>query len=316
MGEAGWEVFLVPAFAEEKWGALTRKKYGEAGRCHPHFPERLRPRPGRPIVVLDGLLGLGAGGPLREPIVHFTRTINSLRHAVEARVFAVDLPTGLDGDSGAIDPDCVQADFTLAIGFAKAGLVADSAVDHVGRLAVLPLAALHSAAETRPGAAQAGSAATPEELRVLLPHRKFDSHKGDYGRIAILAGSPGFTGAAVMASAACVHAGAGLVTLYVPADLQPMLAALTPPEVMVAPVKSYAEVLQSKADVIALGPGVGRRHAEELLEIIRVRRVPDGRGCGWLEYRRDPHRDAERMRRGHGCSHRIRGKWRDSTRTL
>src|SRR5204863_1331494 len=70
-----------------------------------------------PLVVLDGLLGLGAKPALREPIRTACRHLNQLRRERRAYIFAIDIPTGLDGDSGKTDGDCVVADFTVAIGF-------------------------------------------------------------------------------------------------------------------------------------------------------------------------------------------------------
>src|SRR5215831_16322550 len=87
-----------------------------------------------PLIILDGLLGVGARPPLREPIRTACRSINQLRATKGAYVFAVDLPTGLDAESGKADRDCVVADFTVTIGFAKLGLVADNATNFVGRL--------------------------------------------------------------------------------------------------------------------------------------------------------------------------------------
>src|SRR5213083_18693 len=83
------------------------------------------PNSASPIVILDGLLGVGANPPLREPVRAACRQINQLRSKRNAYVFAVDLPTGLDADSGKTDRDCVIADFTVTIGFAKSGSVAD-----------------------------------------------------------------------------------------------------------------------------------------------------------------------------------------------
>src|SRR5436190_21729358 len=85
-------------------------------------------------IILEGLLGLGANPPLRDPVRKACRYINELRRGKNAYVFAVDLPTGLDGDSGETDADCVVADFTVTIGFAKHGLLVDNALDLVGRL--------------------------------------------------------------------------------------------------------------------------------------------------------------------------------------
>src|SRR5439155_14663277 len=97
-----------------------------------------------PLVILDGPVGLAARPPLGEPIRAACRSINQLRAKNGAYVFAVDLPTGLDGDSGKVDRDCVTADFTVTIGFAKAGLIADGALNFVGSLEVLLRPDLHA----------------------------------------------------------------------------------------------------------------------------------------------------------------------------
>src|SRR5262249_26795462 len=117
-----------------------------------------------PLIILDGLLGLGARPPLRDPIRAACRSINQLRANKGAYVFAVDLPTGLDGDSGKIDRDCVVADFTATIGFAKPGLLADNALNSVGRLEVVQLDELRSPEKK----AKEVVAALPA-LRELLP---------------------------------------------------------------------------------------------------------------------------------------------------
>ncbi len=258
LAAAGWKVELVPAFVIAEWSGLTRKKFAA-------LEDRGPGAGGRTLVVLDGLLGIGAGGPLREPIAAAARAINRLR-ADGAQVFAIDLPTGLDGDTGEPDPDAVRADFTLAIGFAKRGLVAHQAEKYVGRLAILPLRELTARADFSD---ETENVATGASLAHLLPRRGFDMHKGDCGRIAIVAGSRGLTGAAAMCAEACVRAGAGLVTLLVTEDVYPIVAAVTSPEIMVKPVTSYLELLELKCDVVALGPGLGLSRKGELIELIR-----------------------------------------------
>ena len=131
------------------------------------------------IVVLDGLLGVGAKPPLREPVRAACRQINQVRQKRSAYVFAVDLPTGLDGDSGKTDRDCVIADFTVTIGFAKSGLVADDALDFVGRLEVVPLPDLAAEGQSKE------LIATPYSLAPLLPRRRFSSYKNQFGRLEI-----------------------------------------------------------------------------------------------------------------------------------
>jgi len=224
----------------------------------------------RASVVLDGLLGLGAQGPLREDLRIMTREINVRRAEGNARVFAIDLPTGLDGDTGDADPDCVVADFTVTAGYAKSGLLADRATAYVGRLCV---AALREFEPYAPAEATSETI-TPESLRGVLARRNFDSFKTQYGRIGIVAGSPGFTGAAVLCANGALRAGAGLVTIYAPEDIQPILAVAVPPEVMVRPVKTYAEVLDDNHDVLAVGPGLGKARAGEILELIEHAQGP------------------------------------------
>lgn len=280
LAEAGWATHLVPAFALNTWSPLTRRKFDEAGRCHQHapggddlwscLPETWR-RPLGPLIILDGLLGIGASGGLREPIAALCREINAARERANAQVFAIDIPTGLDGDTGETDPDCVIADYTLTVGAAKCGLVADAATHFVGRLCVLHLSDL-SARGTPDHCV--GEVATPATIAPLLRRRNFDSHKGDYGRIGIIAGSRGLTGAAVMTSAACVHAGAGLVTLYVPEDIYPIAASAAVPEVMVHPVASYREAMEARHDVLAVGPGIGQGRHAEVLDLIRFAPQP------------------------------------------
>ncbi len=259
---AGWAIETRPAFPEAEWAGLTTRNL----RALMELLEKRTPVPpvDPRLVVLDGLLGVGASGPLREPIRAAAREVNRLRRENYAHIFALDLPTGLDADTGAADPDAVLADITLTIGCAKTGLLADGATKFVGRLAALPLEELTK----RLSASTGPQVATRENLASLLPRRPFDLHKGDCGRIGILAGSPGFTGAAIMAAEACVHAGAGLVTLYVSNDAHPLVASRIAPEVMVKPVASFLEILDAKHDVLAIGPGLGTGRAEEILAII------------------------------------------------
>jgi hydroxyethylthiazole kinase-like uncharacterized protein yjeF len=222
-----------------------------------------------PLIILDGLLGLGARPPLRDPIRAACRCINHVRANHGAYVFAVDLPTGLDGDSGKVDRDCVIADFTATIGFAKPGLLADGALNFVGRLEVVQLDELRSP-EKR---AKEVVAALPA-LGELLPRRKFSTYKNQCGRIGVVAGSRGFIGAALMTSQAALRAGAGLVEVFVPEEIYEIVAGAAPMESMVKPLKSYRDLLKEKADVWAVGPGLGKFRATEILDLIEKAKQP------------------------------------------
>ena len=186
LAEAGWELETRLMFPEQELSGLTSRKFRELSAP----PARLSLAPptsmaNRPTIVLDGLLGMGAHPPLREPIRAACREINSLGKD-GAYVVAVDLPTGLDGDSGEADPDCVVADFTITVGGAKSGLVADAAIDFVGRLEVVVLDDLR-----RDDLPLIQELAIPESLRELLPRRKYSAYKNQFGRIGLVAGSRG-----------------------------------------------------------------------------------------------------------------------------
>ena len=222
-----------------------------------------------PLVILDGLLGVGAKPPLREPIRAACRAINQLRTTNGAYVFAVDLPTGLDTDSGKADRDCVVADFTVTIGYPKPGLVADGAVNYVGRIEIVPLN------ELRPPETKSKEIiASPAVFRGLLPRRKYNSYKNQFGRIGVVAGSKGFVGAALMASQGALKAGAGLVEVFVPEEIYEIVAGAAFMEAMVKPITSYRHLLKEKVDVWAVGPGLGTSCAADILELVEKVKQP------------------------------------------
>jgi NAD(P)H-hydrate epimerase len=280
--KAGWEIDLRLIFPETACTELTRKKLVDLRRDElPLIQGCGESRPSA-LIVLDGLLGLGSKHLLREPIRTAAQEINRLRREQNAFVFAVDLPTGFDGDNADADPDCVMADCTITIGFAKHGLVIDSAIDYVGRLEVVALSELVIAAS----AANDVVASAPS-LGALLHRRKFSAYKNEFGRIAVIAGSPGFVGAALMTTEGALRAGAGLVELFVPKEIYPIVAAAAPAEAMVKPVRSYRDLLEEKFDVWALGPGLGLGKAEakdvlRLIERASARMVVDADGLNIL----------------------------------
>ncbi len=259
---AGWHIDLRLAFPEEECAELTRQKLEEL-REGPAVTKTGADSPGC-TIILDGLLGLGSKELLREPIRSAAKQLNRERLNENAFVFAVDIPTGLNGDSGEIDPeDSIAADFTVTIGFAKHGLIVDSALDLVGRLEVVPLPDLLA-----PESAANEALASSHSLQTILPRRKFSAYKNQFGRIGILAGSEGTTGAALLATEGALRAGAGLVHLFVPRELYPVIAAAAPAEAMVHPYRALKELAEEKMDVWAIGPGLGTDRAADLIRFI------------------------------------------------
>src|SRR5438105_4147600 len=129
--QIGWKIDTRLPFGEENCSELTQKKLKVLRDAKPNSAKTIELA--SQTIILDGLLGTGAKSFLREPIRTAAREINRLRGEENAFVFAVDLPTGLDADSGATDPeDSVIADFTVTIGLVKHGLIVDPALDFVG----------------------------------------------------------------------------------------------------------------------------------------------------------------------------------------
>ncbi|MCE9520146.1 MAG: NAD(P)H-hydrate dehydratase [Verrucomicrobia bacterium] len=263
--DAGWTLWARPTFMADEFKELPGRHWKSlAGKIITlDSPDQIAQLKGT-VVLLDGLVGIGATGPLRGALADAVIEMNQLCHTRHAVTVALDLPSGLD--SGGV---CVQADCTITIGHVKDLLLTDQATDFVGRLAIVPLRELSVASgdNTR-------NVLTPQILLPKLPRRTFDFHKGEAGRVGIIAGSRGFLGAAVLCATGALRGGAGLVTLFVKDEFYPMIAALAPPEIMVQCVKNYREVLQIKLDALAIGPGLGSANEEEVLKVIADATVP------------------------------------------
>jgi NAD(P)H-hydrate epimerase len=260
----GWQIDFRLAFPIAELAPLTRRHLAAIEvRAINSLPDRGSGN----LIVIDGLLGIGAKGAPLGRVAECIRELNSMR-SQGAFSIAIDIPSGLDATTGEVFDPCVQADLTVTMGFPKTGLVADGAVDHVGRLAVVTLPGVVA----REG--DVASVATAQALRSYLPIRNFDTHKGNYGRIGIVAGSPGYLGAARLCTSAAVHAGGGLVTLYALPETYEQLSLLTMPEVMVKKIASYDRILEQRHDVIAIGPGLGRAHDQAIRDLVEKAPIP------------------------------------------
>jgi len=250
--EAGWQVAVRAAYPEVEWASLTRamaRELGDFDRLHAP-PHRMETK--RPLVLLDGLLGIGAKGALRGMSAALAAEMAQLRQIAGARVAAVDLPSGIDPDRGEIYPKAVQADVTFTIGVPKRGLLMAEAVNAVGALVLVPV-------EELPVPAGGDLQMTaPWTLAAGQSPRAFDFHKGMAGRVGILAGSHAYTGAAVLAATGALRGGAGLVTLHVPEDAAASISAKCPPEVMVQIIHNPIEMLDHPYDSLVIGPGLGK----------------------------------------------------------
>ena len=267
----GWHIAARTGFPPETWAPLTREKCLQAPPVRsldtPPDWRALR----RPLVLLDGLLGIGATGALREPLAGLAREMAWLRGHAGARVAAVDLPSGVDPDSGEISAGAVTADVTFMIGAAKRGLLTATAAAATGALAVVPVEPL-----TPPPGGDL-ELISPLAMAAGKAPRPFDFHKGMAGRVHLLAGSAAYTGAAVLAASGALRGGAGMVVLYVPAAAAPAIAAKCPSEIIVRACGHPLEVLENRPDALVIGPGLGAldgAFADGLLDLLERATLP------------------------------------------
>ena len=206
---------------DPKMDAAARAGVESAGADDDPNMARLDDMLARAHVVIDAALGTGRSRPIGGAFADILRRLA----AAKARrpltlVAAMDLPTGLDADSGAADPLCAGADFTVSLGFPKRGHFAFPGADFVGDLEIADIGIPPGLDDGVPL-----SLMTREWAAARLPRHPSDSHKGTRGRAMIVAGSPRFLGAAHLAAIAAARAGAGLVTIAIPESLIPSVAA-------------------------------------------------------------------------------------------
>ena len=212
-------------------------------------------------LIVDGLLGTGARGEPLSPVREAIELIN----AAKRPTLAIDIPSGLDANTGQPTAACVRADATATIGLPKRGLLQQGALDHVGRLSIVDIGIPESyVAALPPGC----DYFTLEDARALLPPRRPSAHKGDFGHLLVVAGSEGFTGAAVLCGQAAMRGGVGLVTLAVPRAVWPVIASQCR-EVMPKPFDDWSAAALApwleKCDAVAVGPGLGQSKATDAL---------------------------------------------------
>ena len=166
----------------------------------------------RSDLIIDAIFGTGFRG--RPEGIH-ELTINTI-NACGAKIVSIDIPSGLDGLSGEAVGACVRADATLALGLYKNGLFSGPDSGNAGNIELIDIGIPDEAVgQTVWDTLLIGG----EYIGSLLPERKRDAHKGDFGKLLIVTGSPGMTGAGCLAAEAALTAGAGLVYLAVPAGL-------------------------------------------------------------------------------------------------
>jgi NAD(P)H-hydrate epimerase len=211
-------------------------------------------------VIVDAIVGTGTTSPLSGLSADVVRDVN----AAGRRVVAIDLPSGLVADRTDVPGAAIEAVLTVTLAAPKLALTQPPAETHAGALVVADIG-IPAAVIARLDGGWI-ELVTREIAGGLLPRRRADSHKGDYGRILVVAGSPGKTGAASLAAMGALRSGAGLVTVATPTPCVEVVASLgreymtlaLPSEAGLVTAGSLQSVLAFDADVVAAGPGLGR----------------------------------------------------------
>ena len=232
----------------------------------------------RPTLIIDGSFGIGIDRPLSAEWIRLIERVNDSG----ARILAVDVPSGLNGDTGEPQGAAIRASETLTVGAPKVGMLAESAWPYVGRLEV---------------AAEVGLVPCPlksdlkwtlaEDFNGFPPVRSVETHKGTYGHVGIVAGSVGYHGAAVLAARGAQRAQPGLITLYIQEGAYyPVASQLQ--AVMVAPWKPGLDY--SHFSALLIGPGLAaadlpdgvREMARDLWLNAEIPVIVDASALAWL----------------------------------
>ncbi|MCP4569426.1 MAG: NAD(P)H-hydrate dehydratase [FCB group bacterium] len=223
-------------------------------------------------LIIDALFGTGFSGAPRGITSSVIERINE----ADTVVVAVDAPSGLDVSTGQYEGEVVHADYTASLALPKPGQFVSPGRELCGTVTVIPIGIPDEVVSSFDIKT---NLITGELVSFLLPTPTPDGHKGDFGKVFVLAGSPGLTGAAALAGNAAARTGSGLVTVGVPSSLNSILESkLT--EVMTVPLpdlkKRSALSLRARGDIrrlmaerdaVAIGPGIGRHH--ETIELMR-----------------------------------------------
>lgn len=221
----------------------------------------------RPDVLIDALLGTGTKGDLEGLALDVVKTINSWKSEGTV-VVSVDIPSGLDGETGD-SREAIMADITVTMGLPKLGLLVREGKHYVGRLHVADIG-------FPPDLTDGGDVQLiePRDVCSLFPRRYHHSHKYDFGRVLIVAGSRGMTGAAVLCARAALRSGAGMVRVAMPESVVHVIEHGVPEALTMGLPETTAGSISSEAamklqehlnwcEVLAIGPGLSR-HPETL----------------------------------------------------
>ena len=233
--------------------------------------------------LVDALFGVGLSRPIEGDFLYAVHLMQSRPDF--RRVVSCDIPSGVHADTGEVLGAAVHAGVTVTFTCAKPGHYLGDGAEHTGKLRVYDIGIPDELQYGREDRIQVETM----DAGLSLPHRKPNSHKGDYGKLFLLAGSEGYTGAPVLAASAAVRSGAGLVFLGVPREIYPIVAVKCSSAMPFPLPERYGEILEKarSCDAALIGPGLGRAPKTEklvraLLEDLEIPVVLDADGINAL----------------------------------
>lgn len=171
-------------------------------------------------LILDALYGIGLNKPITPPVSLLIESVNRIKNAHSSKkIVALDIPSGLNPDTGIADKTTIKADITLSLGFTKLGLCSPDGVVFAGRNEIIDIGI--STSETK---SPISSIISKKLVSSKLPFRTLNSHKGTFGHSLIIGGSKNFTGAVSLAAIGAQRAGSGLTTIATPESIFPIVA--------------------------------------------------------------------------------------------
>ncbi|WP_040213310.1 bifunctional ADP-dependent NAD(P)H-hydrate dehydratase/NAD(P)H-hydrate epimerase [Clostridium polynesiense] len=212
-------------------------------------------------IVVDAVFGTGLTRELEEPYL----SVISIMNENSRYILSVDIPSGMESDSGEIKGNAIKADKTVTFELYKKGFINYKSHKHTGNIAVEDIGIPGKVIDMY----HEGEFITSlEDIKKVIPKRDKVSHKGNFGRVVIIAGSEGYTGAAYITTEAAVSSGAGLVTLCCPKNIQSVMSAKVI-EAMTFGFKRSEDLIEriSSANAAAVGPGMGSN--DETLEVVK-----------------------------------------------
>ncbi len=218
----------------------------------------------RANIIVDAILGTGVSGPVRQPYAEIISMINTV--AQEKKVVSVDVPSGLNSDSGKAEGPAINADQTITFVYPKKGFFLQDGPIHVGSWKAVDISVPPSTVKDIE--LSMPSVITKALVQSVIPKRPINGHKGTFGHVLVVGGSRQYVGAPLFTAKSALLSGAGLVTLAIPENIYPIAAAQVP-VALFSPLsetdghfseRSIHEITSKlqKFDVIAVGPGMSR----------------------------------------------------------